>query len=271
MKKNILILFTFVVVSTIAHGQLRFTGFSPSLYYTYGDYSNGNSSNSIAGYGTIAINNFDYFSLGIEKLSIDNSSWTYDQYNLSAGFLKNIYPFYISANYMHVNGKFSRKDFFYEYNDYMNVYNIGLTYNYHRIFLSGIFSYADLNGYRSVVNRQYEIGFTWLAADYLTLDLKPAHTNLSDGRSLYSVSGSITYYPVKNLTASISGFIGERAYYFNNQLLTVFNQDETQKSMYELRLEYKLSNKILVSGSYQRTEFNSYEINYYILGLKAFF
>jgi hypothetical protein len=271
MKKVNCIIILSVLFLIDSFGQLRISSVSPSLYYTHGSYSNGNTSRSIAGYGTIGINYIDFISIGLEKLDIESTFWKYAQYNLSAGFTKNYYPFYFFSNYMYAYGKYSMNEVFYEYNDYINIYNVGITYNYDRFFFSGGLTYLDLNGYKSIVSRQYEFEILWFVSDYLSLSFLPAFNNISDNRSFYSVGSVITYSPFKNLIASLSGFVGERAYYFNRKLLTVFNQDDTQKNMYELKLQYHLLEKLNTSVSFQRTEFVSYQINYFTLGLKAYF
>ena len=78
------------------------------------------------------------------------------------------------------------------------------------------------------------------------------------------------HFPLNQYTLSLKlyGFGGERAYYYDEDLLTMFNQNETQKNLVSLRVEYDIVKELTLIGNYQYTEFQNYIIRYYVGGLK---
>jgi hypothetical protein len=59
-----------------------------------------------------------------------------------------------------------------------------------------------------------------------------------------------------------SAVFGKRAYYFDPDLLTIFNQDETQESLWTVRTEYTIGGVATLIGSYQSTGFTGYTVKY---------
>lgn len=253
------------------NAQLKLTSVTPSAYVTYGDYNNSNSSLSLAGYANLEVNYFDYLNFGFDRLLIDNPEWKYTQHTLVAGIIKNYYPFYLSLNYLYLSGKLNWKSPVYSYSDNLHYIGAGINYNYNLFYFGGSFHWMNLEGYKSVVNRQYELSAAYLATSKLTIILNPMYSDLTDGRKLWSVGGELIYNPFNKFGITISGFIGERAYYFNNRLLVIFNQDETQKNLVGLKAAYSFHKSVKATIGMQHTEFGSYSINYFIFGISKTF
>ena len=268
MKKTIAILILALTFSSNSFSQSSFKIY-PSAYYTYGDYTDGTISNSFSGYVPFTWNGFDYITLGFDNLNIDNPLWKYQQQMLLAGGTFNFYPFYLKPGYTYIKGDFDYKPFTYKYSDFLNLYSIEALYNKDLFYFGLAFDYSNLTGYQVLVIKHYGGSILWIPKPEVSIEIKPVYTSVTDGRRLYSASISLTYLPVKFLLLKLYGSIGERAYYYDEDLLTMFNQNETQKNLVTFRVEYDILDKLTLVGVYEYTEFESYIIRYYVLGLKA--
>ena len=253
-----------VFLSISVSGQTKFT---PSFYYTYGDYSNQNYSNSFAGYATLAIKNSDFITAAFEQLKINNDEWVYNQTMLTAGYTKTIFPFYLKLNYSHVMGGFEYSRIPFSPTDFLNVYNAGLIYNYYLFYFGGSFIYQDVNNLKPVVAKQFKFNIDWIASSKITFSISPLYTTVTDGRSLTSVYGKLKYTPLKLITITLGAMTGKRAYYFDENLLTIFNQDETQKKLYSARVEFNLTEQFKLPIVVQYSEFETYDIKYFTAGI----
>jgi hypothetical protein len=241
----------------------------PSVYYTYGDYSNAITSNSISGYVPFTWNGFDYITVGYDNLNIDSTYWKYhQQFFLAAGSF-NFYPFYLKLGYLHIKGDFEYKPYpGFDYSDFLNLYSAEVLYNVDFLYLGISFDYSNLIGYQALVIKHYGASLLWVINPKFSFELKPLYTSITDGRKLYAASLGLNYSPSKSLTLKLYGFGGERAYYYDEDLLTMFNQNETQKNLASFRVEYDIVNELTLIGNYQYTEFQNYIIRYYVGGLK---
>jgi hypothetical protein len=240
----------------------------PSVYYTYGDYSNKTRSNSISGYVPFTWNGFDYITLGYDNLNINNTDWKYHQQLFLAAGSFNFYPFYLKFGYLHIKGDFDFKPFPFEYSDFLNLYAAEVLYNINLLYLGISFDYSNLIGYQALVIKHYGASLNWIVNPKFSLELKPLYTSITDGRKLYAASLALNYSPTKSLTLKLYGFAGERAYYYDEDLLTMFNQNETQKNLVSFRVEYDIIKELILIGNYQYTEFQNYIIRYYVAGIK---
>lgn len=268
MKKKIYqIVFYFVLTTSYLYAQAGSSSVNPSVYYTRGNYSNGNTSDSYSAYASIQLGYSDFIFLGTDNLLINNPAWKYDQKTIVIGGIKNLYPLYLKLNYAHIKGEFDYKPFPYKYSDYINLYNAGFLYNVDLFYLGASVTYLNLIGFKAVESQQYELNIGWVISPGLSLFLKPNFSSVSDNRKLYSAGAKLTYLPVSSLIISLGGFIGSRAYYFNSDLLTIYNQNDTQKMGGDIRAEYWISEKLKVIGSYQYLKFDQFRINYFVGGI----
>lgn len=271
--KNTLILFLFL--SSVLWADSTFV--SPSFYFTYGDYSNKNFSRSLAFYNTSAITKNSFLTVHYDNLSISATDWNYLQQTFLVGSYLNFFPLGIKGTYAHLIGNYSYRPYTFTYNDYTDLYNFDLFYYKNLYYLGFSFTYLKAKGILNVSGlskqkvSQVTLRFEKILSNDLFVSIKPNYSQLSDGRKLYSLSGKFHYLLSSQLLLKAGGMIGKRAYYFDSDLLTIYNQDYTQTSLYFGQLEYSVSTSIKLISSYQRTKFQNYSINYFILGIKSNF
>lgn len=271
MKRILTILFMLLIlITTETSAQLKNGSFTPSVYYTHGSYSNNRSSDSFSFFGSLLYNDYDYLITGYDYLKIKSGPWDYNQHMIVTGLIQNYFPFFVKLNYAHLFGEYNYKPNNYSYRDYTNVYNAVVAYNIDLFYLGSSFTYLDLNGYYSRISKQLTINLTWLFSTEASIKLSPLYTYVSGGRKLYSIASGINYSLNNDLSAQANISIGEKAYYFDPDLLTIFNQDETQGFSGSIKVSYKLSGLIL-SPKYYFVKFNAYSINYFSVGVMYFF
>ena len=267
MKNLLLVCFLSCLLMGIAFAQPG-PKIYPSVYYTYGDYSNKITSTSVSGYVPFTWNGFDYITLGYDNLNIDSTFWKYHQQLFLVAGTFNFYPFYLKLGYLHIKGDFNIKRFHYEYSDFLNLYSAKVLYNINLLYLGISFDYSNLIGYQSLVIKHYGASILWIISQNFSAELKPLYTSITDGRKLFATSLAFNYSPAKSLTLKLYGFGGERAYYYDEDLLTMFNQNETQKLLTSFRIEYAIVKELTLIGNYQYSEFQDYNIRYYVGGLR---
>ena len=253
-----------------AYSQLGNSSIAPSVYYTNGKYSNTMSSIGVDAFSVIGIKSGDYFLGGFSTMNIDSSLWKYDQTMFVVGVIGNYYPFYFKANYGFIKGTYNRKDVVYSYDDKTNIFNGTVMYNLDLFYFSFHNAFVNTVGYKNVQSFQTGLRTDWLFLPAVSFSLDPVYSQISDGRKLFSIGGEITLLPFSSLKIQASGFVGKRAYFFNSELLTIFNQDETQNSLIGGRVEYGIWGPITIIASYQSTKFSGYSITYSTIGLKGF-
>ncbi|MBU1097617.1 MAG: hypothetical protein KKB34_14135 [Bacteroidetes bacterium] len=270
MTKLFNIILVLLLFSTHLSAQFKITSVIPSFYFTTGDYSNNNSSFSYTGYVSLGFNDSDFFNAGLDFLTIDDQSVEYNQTALYMGWVKNIDVFRFKINYAQIDGTYDDNSVDYKYSDYLKIYNIGFAYNYNQLVLGALFSYMNMIGNQSLNGRQYEFSASWLPSDFMSISVNPVFINLNDSRKLYSIGGDLTYKLTDKLKININGFIGERAYYFNSDLLWINKREETQKYLTEIKAEYIIAKTIVITASAQKTKFGNYHITYLSGGGKVF-
>lgn len=260
----------FLFLSSIVCAQPDKHSFTPSVYYTYGNYSNNNYSNSYSAYGKLVIDRLNYLVAGFDDLLIHSRDWNYDQQTVLIGGFKNYYPFYLKANYLYIQGEFNYKPFgrLYDYTENTHLINGEVLYNVGFVFFGASYSFLSLKGLESIYSNQIGLSFIWRAKSNLSIAVKPYYTAVSDERSLFSAMVKVNYSPWENLMLILNAAGGERAYFFNTDLLTIFNQPETQKTHGSVRVEYSPFQNFAIIGAYQHSEFSDYTIDYFVGGFK---
>ncbi|HZW38348.1 MAG TPA: hypothetical protein VFF33_03525 [Ignavibacteriaceae bacterium] len=279
IKKIIVLLF---IVSAFIKADSTYV--YPGFYYTNGNYSNNDYSNSYAFYTSFFLNKLAP-SLSYEKVIVNNSNWKYDENFFTLGI-----GFYVDKSFLKFNYGYIYST--YETPSVLN--NGGMGYGQGRrksvntsveknnIF-NGDYILYDYFNYGVSYTYQNQSGVLPLNVNQLTLrfernfnynffvSLKPSVSIVSDKRKLYSASLRLHYLIFPDLMLKTGGFIGERTYFFDNDLLVFFNQNETQKYQIWAQIDYYLFNKVTLSLSYQHTNFSDYSINYYIAGIRSWF
>jgi hypothetical protein len=138
-------------------------------------------------------------------------------------------------------------------------------------FFGPAYTYVNVRGYKTLQCHQVGLHGEWIIDPAFSVSVAPLYTTLTDGRSLVSATAGMKYSPVEPLVLQVSGVWGKRAYYFNPDLLTVFNQDETQENLWSVRAEYTVGGIVTLIGSYQSTAFTGYTVKYLALGVRGRF
>jgi hypothetical protein len=254
---------------------------SPSFYFTFGNYTDNNDSKSFAFYNSLQLSQRYYLINGYDNLSIKADSWKYHQQFFLGGVFVNYFPFYFKFNYAHIKGDFKLNDIpdFNEassnYSDYSNLFNLDLIYYQDLFYYGTSLTYfhaigkvtKDLLTSQSVGQLTFRLEY--IPTPDIFLSLKPNYTFCKDGRKLYSLALKGHYLLSANFLVKTGGQIGERAYYFDSDLLTIFNQPQTQKFQAFLQLEYFPSIFWKFTLAYQNTKFETYSINYFTIGFKT--
>ncbi len=254
-----------IVSSVSAPAQPKYI--IPSIYGTSGSYSNGNSSSSIDGYALAQIGGNNFLAAAAGSLTIDAAEWTYTQSLFALAGTKNFYPFSLSIRLGVVDGEYSAKQYRYTYSDKISILSAGGMYNWDMFYFRADYTHLNLQGYKNVVARQISIGTEWVASESLSLSAAPLYSTLTDGRNLFGVAAGGTFTPFSPLTIRCSGFVGERAYYFDPDLLVEYNQDATQKFLAGVAAEYSVIPELKVSCGYHVAGFSDYTIRYATVGL----
>ena len=268
---KIIILFSFILLFTFC-GLLKADSLYvyPSLYYTLGKYSGGESSIAYSGYVTLAFNLKSFLTIGYEKLNLDYKTGNYPQNNLVFSFLQNFYPSYLKATYGFINGRSEPSGSQSLPKDKINVFGLEY-YFFKKMFYYGIAGtyVSENNGYTNLSSLQLKLKIEYILSPSIFISLKPAFTYVSDNRNLFSASINATWNPFSTLYFKVGGVIGKRALYFDTELLTMFNQNETQSLLYSAQLDYVLFNSIRISSGILHTQFSSFNIDYYFGGIRT--
>jgi len=267
MKITIRVLFLFFIFSQIAFAQGEVKIF-PSAYYTYGNYTDNSSSKSYSAYIPFTWNSFDYITLGYDHLNITNPDWKYRQHMLTAAATLNFYPVYLKLSYSYIKGGLGNNSGGYDYRDKLNLYSAKVLYNLDLFYFGLLFDYTNMNNGNTLEIKHFGASVLWIIDPVFSAEIKPIYTITSDNRDLLSVKMGLNYSPANPLLIKIFGFVGEQAFSYNEDLLTFFNQVETQKNLGVIRAEYDFIPEITLVGSLEYTEFENYIIRYYVAGLK---
>lgn len=267
MMRNKFILFCLLAVNLTFGGEPISS--TPSFFYTKGLYSGFNSSNSYAWYAPVSFSWKANFSLSYENLSISGKGWNYKQQFGTVGYSGRFDNFIIKANYGHIKGDYNLNPNYYISSDYTNLLAGEVIYNYKNLFWGAEYIHQNVIGFNNLKADHYILRFENIFNYNLYGSIRPAYVRLTDGRSLLSISGKIHYLPLYQLLLKAGGHYGNRAYYFDNDLLTIYNQNDTQKYSAWLQAEYAFIKEFALIASFQHSAFTSYSINYYIAGVKV--
>ncbi len=263
----LLLLFT----STFA--QRPKTTFTASAYYTSGNYSTNNSSESFSFYGIVDIKKLDKIIFGYDNLTIQipDSNWIYEQNFFVISGIKNLYPFYLKFDYAYTSGQYAEKyrgRYFYgSITDATHIINASLLYNWNLFFFGLGGSYSIGTGYYDLNTTYIEGKITWHPSNYFNINLMPAYTTTDDNRSSFSLGAEIFYAPASFINFSIRGFVGDRVVYYNSDYQTIYNQIETQTKAFGIIIRLLADKPFNIIAAYQSRDFTNYTINYLTGGI----
>lgn len=269
MTKMILttVLVFLIMVTTYSQEDYRYL--SPSVYYTHGTYNNGTVTDSYAGYFTAEISEPIYMTLHYDHLNMQHPQWKYTQQSFLGTVLFSFYPFYIKPAFGHYMGDYKAKGFQYEYSDYTNLVSLDAFLYDDGWYAGAMYVHQNRIGYKEQVSDQLTLRLEKIVGWEWFFSLKPSFVTLKDGRNLFSAAAKIHYQPHYQWVFKAGGFAGERASYFDTDLLTFFNQDDTQQYQAFMQVEYDPVPELKLTVGYQHTGFRPYHINYVFAGLKS--
>ncbi len=303
LKKTLLITIAILLFKFSAYGQ-EIISVKPSYYFTYGDYSNGNITRTHSVYSTINIDNGIFPTVGYENQNIFNNQliqggtktsypWKYNQQSFLGGVFYSAFPDYSKFYYTHIMGDFKLNQNDYlnsisfdyskaKYSDYTNIYTFDYSRYYDGWSFGGVVTYLNAIGHIKIIdtvvtlNHQQTMQGTarieYAFSPDIFLSVKPSYFySMIDKRKLWSAAIKFHYLAAESLLLKAGGIVGKRAYYFDSDLLTVFNQDDTQKQCAFVSTEVFPGDGFTLTAAFLYSEFTDYHINYYVAGVRRFF
>ncbi|MCF8315175.1 MAG: hypothetical protein K9I71_03580 [Ignavibacteriales bacterium] len=241
----------------------------PGMYYTSGSYSNQWESTTYSAFLPVYLPGGDYLIIGYDNHRIDSTDWTYKQSAYTAAYNYNSFPIFLKFAYSHIGGKFNYKySNDYDYSDTYDFAAVNAKYYIAPLYLGLGYSFGSMAGFQDLKSHQLNANLVFVFSNYFLAELQPVYSSVSDNRKLFSAALNLSFYSDYGLTVYAGGFLGKRAFYYNIDLLTVFNQFITQKSGYSLKAEYSVNQYLKIQGSYLHTAFELYDIDYITAGLK---
>ncbi len=267
------LLFFLLLISSLAFSQDDEATFylSPSFFYTNGNYSTGVKSNSLAFYNTLQLFNKFFLINHYENLKIDSKDYDYTQQTFLAGGIVDLFPYYLKLNYAHYKGDYNYKPSEFSYNDFTNLYNFECLYYVDWYYLGAAYSHLNQIGFANSTSHQVTLRLEKILSTEFFVSLKPSFTRLDDKKNLFSISLKLHYAPIVDLVFKMGGFAGERAFYFDSDLLTIFNQNSIQKYQAFGKIEYSPIYLIKLTAGYQHNNFSDFNVNYLYAGIKGNF
>jgi hypothetical protein len=244
-----------------------------AFFATYGSYSNRIFSDDYAGYLTLARASKYYITVAYDDVLLSAQDWSYWQRMGVGGVLLRPKPYSLRAYYGHVQGDYRPEEFsmrrFPDLNrDLTDFYSGEFSYLFKPYETGLSFTYLKSKEYLQQTSRQVTGRFEWSPSNKFTLKARPNFVSLTDDRQLWSLTANVSYYVLPKLIIKTGGAVGERAYYFDNDLLTIYNQNETQTGLAFLQLDFMASKNLLLTEEYIWTEFQGFSIHYLVLGAK---
>lgn len=274
MLNKFYFLFLFSISSLLAQKNYYLL---PSVFYTYGNYSVQTKSQQYSFYSTFSWNSYDYLVFGYDRIDISNNSkslnWIYKQNNFSGGL-----HYWINNLDLKFKLDFIKIDGFYKDN-FISKQLIDNGYLLSPEILTGIYpvyygagySFFQQNGNNKIRAHQIYTRIDYYPDYKVLIDGILSSHLISDGRKQASVQLSLYYFPVYEFSIKGSFTIGARSIFYNPDLMVLYNQIETQTSNYSVQVNYNFYKNFVAAIQYQRANFSSYQINYFVLGIKSTF
>jgi len=282
-----LLLCILLFTNGVAFGEFR--ALRPSAFATYGDYTTGGTSRELAAYLTYETYGGQYFTLGYSDEGILYPDSKYRQQMPVGGILLSRHPFSAKAYYAHLAGSYTYTPLRgFDYKDRADVGSCEILWTHYPFTLGAAYTRFGGNGLSYASNFMGKSPTKH--ADQLTGRIgvmltprwraiaRPNFAEVEDGRKLYSMAAKVIYMPHRRWTLSGGGFIGERAYYFDNDLLVIFNQNDTQRGSVFGEAEFHAGRGFSITAEYLYTQFDyspvfpvpgkDYDIRYVVAGVR---
>ncbi len=258
--------------------------FSPSLYFTRGDYSDSRMSDNFAGYGTLGLDHRCFLSLAYDNILIEHDDFAFRQQMGVAGLFLTSGKWGGKLHYGRILGRFRLHDADDRVRDETDLYSAELLFLRPSCVFGLGYTQQDLtymiredepppSGNSGIEQRSEQFtGRAEIVLDpRLRLIYQPTYTWVRDGRRLHSMAVKINYLPLQRLLLRGGIAYGERAYFYDNDLFTVYNQHETQRSLWFLRADLTVWRAWELVSEYIDTGFSDYSIRYFVVGVRTTF
>ncbi|MCE1188662.1 MAG: hypothetical protein LWX56_05920 [Ignavibacteria bacterium] len=280
MKKLFFIMF--ICFTGIAvYGDSLFV--NPSIYYTRGAYSNGNYTNEGSAYLSLGVTKGLFLTCGYDRLTIFDTNYTYLQKGYVAGLSFSKNQWFMNGYFMHITGKYDAIPFPFTYSDNTNIAGGFIGLDLYPEYIGLGYTRTNFNGIADISLRDHQTAdqitakLLYVFSPFSSVALYPSFVTLEDGRKLLSTELKFHYLRYVQVTEDIYlpivvhivAAVGERAYYFDQELLTVSNQNATQKWHWGVTSEVYLFGQYIFQLGFQHSSFTIYDINYYTAGVKA--
>lgn len=262
----------FIFSNCLLAAQDFYTIVSASPFYTYGKYSNQVVSNSKAIYSSINLNGNFILSAGYDNISLKYNDWDYKQNSISGSGIVRISDLYLKFAGIKIRGDFIDNLFNQSYNYQDEVYSLSseLFYKYNWNYFGLGVNYTNSGkGYDTLKAYNLSLRYEFFLDYYTYLSFRPNFYFENSNKKLFSITSKLTHWFSPDFIGNINLTLGSRRYYFDNDLLTIYNQYETQKLVVGGSIDYSIIDEITVSAGYQHTKFESFSVNYLFVGLRT--
>lgn len=235
----------------------------PSAYFVKGNYSDDRKLTTLSFYNSIKITDRFYVTGAYEYLSLKYPEFTLAQKNYLAGGYLNQFPYFFKLYYSHIDSDIL------ENNYSSNLLSAEIFYFIKPFYLGTAYTFYKINDEQKSISNQVTLRLDWIVSPRIYISLKPNFTFTSTNQKYYSIAGKVNITPTSKFIVKVAGKIGERIYYFDNDLLVHFNQPEVQKYLVNLQVDFNVSDDFALIGGIQNTKFSGYSIYHLIVGLKT--
>lgn len=266
--KNLILLFLILGSPVFADSlNLAVAGF-----YSRGEYSNSQHSNDFSLYTTLSLNSKYFLSLSGTDIQRNENQWKYNQQMFTGSLYFYEFPYSFQGSYSYIPGKYEEKTSAYTYHEYGNLLHVSARKIFPEFILGFGYTYFTQTGNFSDKSvKSWEMYLERYLHWRLFASVRPLFTRNYDGEGLFSTTLKVNYLPFYGLFLKFSLTAGERSHFFDNELFTFHNQEEKQKFTASISADYYFGSKFAVSPGFFYTEFETFKVNYFIVGLKAFF
>ncbi|MCX8056797.1 MAG: hypothetical protein N3F03_04210 [Ignavibacteria bacterium] len=274
MSSKIFILFIISFSKIFSQINLHF---QPSAYFTYGSYSNKTISTQYSLFTSLSPNQIDYFVFGYDGINLKHDFWKYNQNNLSVGLHYWIpdLNLKLKLDYVYLKGKYSDDLTTQPLIDNASLISPEIIYGYYPSFYGIGYARFNQKGNNKIQSNQFYVRLGYYPHYKLLISLLPSFhltENLSSNQSKYlSLQTAIFYSPIYELSIGTTFTIGSRKFFYNPDLMVLYNQLETQTGNYSIQLNYNFFKNFVASLNYQKSRFAGYEIDYFVIGIKSSF
>ena len=232
---------------------------SPSTYFTYSDIGEETKSYSASAYLTMDYNR-NYFLFAYSHYLENND---FHQNLFSVGYTKEILPrisvrtvgFYVFNNRDNFSVTASFR-FLYGYNPSLSVGYATSVYTKQIQHQKNLYSVSQVNP-----------DFRFYIAGKIPLTFGVFYINAGDENYLAASTG-FSVNVTEKLNLFLNGIYGNTFYQTNDRLLTLNNRPNLKKASVAVTAKYNLIKNFTIAGILQKDLYNTYDINYLVLGLE---